>query len=177
MKTINLLVWSEQWRRNDRREKVTRIVFCLSVLLILGVGWQVYLLKNCHQVQRRVVLLKTALHESVQKQNFLEKILEGQDKQMKILEQKQLWRQHFSCQEAWLKKLGNILPELVRVERIKVRAAEWSLLIVTRQEVDLKELVQKLALLSTLTKIQVRKINFDNDQNCIQIEFIANVTC
>ncbi|MBX9587055.1 MAG: hypothetical protein K2X50_07325 [Gammaproteobacteria bacterium] len=177
MNKINLLVWSEEWRRNDRREIVVHIVICLSVLLILAVGWRFYVLRHCHQVERRVVLLKKALNESVQKQNFLEKIVEDQNTRLKILEQKQLWRQHFSCHEAWLNKLGDILPESARVEEVKVQSGGWGLLIVTRQVMDLKELLRKLTLLSGLTQIQVRKINFDNDQNLVQIEFIAKVTC
>lgn len=134
-------------------------------------------MRHCHQVERRVVLLKTALNDSVQKQNFLEKIAEDQNTRLKILEQKELWRQRFSCHEAWLNKLGDILPESVRVEEVKIQSGGWNLLIVTRDVMDIKELLRKLTLLSGLTQMQVRKINFDNDQDLIRIEFIAKVTC
>lgn len=177
MKTLNLLIWSEQWRRNDRRRGIIRFGFFLSVMLMLGICGRVYFYKQCHKVERHIDLLKVSLNENTQKQVSLEKILEEQKEKVTMLERKKMWRKRFVCHEALLKKLADILPYSVRVEMIKVRADEWSLLVIAKSEIKLKEFFRKLSSVEGLRQMQVRQINIDGDQVGVQIEFLAKVNC
>lgn len=177
MVTFNLLVWSEQWRRNDRRVRFVRLGFFLSVMVMVGMCGRGYFLERSHKVEKHIEILKTALNEEVQKQNFLEKMLDEQKERVNMLERKKLWRQRFVCHEALLQKMADILPYSVRIEMIKVKSDEWSFTILAQNEIKLKEFLNKIASVEGLVKIQVRQIKVDDNQVGIHIEFVAKVNC
>ncbi len=175
MVTFNLLVWSEQWRRNDRRVRLVRLGFFLSVMVMVGISGRGYFLERSHKIEKQIEILKTALNENIQKRNFQEKILEEQKERVNMLERKKLWRQRFVCHEALLQKMADILPYSVRIEMIKVKADEWSFSVLAQNEIKLKEFLKKISSVDGLMQIQVRQIKVDDNQVGIHIEFVAKV--
>lgn len=176
METLNLLVWSEEWRRNDRRQSLLRWGFCLSVMLMMGVAARVYVSMQCNDLQRSIVSLKASLTEKRNKQAILENSLDGQNKRMKLVQKKVWLRKRFSRHEVILKKLGDILPDSAHLEMVKVRANEWSVLIVIQSDANLKDLLNKLSSLKEIAQVKVRLINFDKAQVRVLIDFEEAVT-